>query len=167
LPISILATVWVVTFIIQLADYTLLLLPEAWRPEALVGFPLPGLGFVLALVVLLVTGLAVTNLIGRRLVAWWDGLMKRIPLVRSVYGGVKGFAESVFSQRNTFRKVVMIEYPRRDAWTLAFVTAEDVEEVSAKTGKQQVCLYVPTAPNPTSGYVVMVPREQVVELEMS
>jgi uncharacterized membrane protein len=165
--LPILATLWVIGFIIDLTDRVLLFLPEPYRPQALVGFPLPGLGIVLALVVLLITGLAVTNFLGRRLVAYWENLMKRIPLVRSIYGGVKSFAESVFSQKNTFRKVVMVEYPRLGMWSIGFVTSEDIAEVSAKTGKQQMCVYVPTTPNPTSGLIVMVPREQVTELDMT
>lgn len=166
--LPILATFWVVQFIVELMDRTLLLLPERFRPEAFFGFPLPGLGVVFAFLVLLVTGLAVTNIVGRRLVAHWESLMHRIPLVRSIYGSVKTFAESVFSTTNqSFRKVVMIEYPRRGAWTIGFVTADDIAEVSAKTGVQHVCVYVPTTPNPTSGLIVMVPRAEVVELEMS
>jgi uncharacterized membrane protein len=165
--LPILATIWVITFIIDLTDRLLLFLPEPYRPQALVGFRLPGLGIVLALVVLLVTGLLVTNFLGRRIVTYWENLMKRIPLVRSVYGGVRSFAESVFSTKNTFRKVVMVEYPRLGMWSIGFVTSEDIAEVSAKTGQQQMCVYVPTTPNPTSGLIVMVPREQVVELDMS
>jgi uncharacterized membrane protein len=165
--LPILATVWVVSFLIRMMDYTLLLLPQAYRPEALVSFPLPGLGAVLALVVLFVTGLLVTNLVGRKLVSYWEGVLQRIPLVRSIYGGVKGFTESVFSKDNSFRKVVMIEYPRSGAWSIGFVTAENIREVSAKTGQQQVCVYIPTTPNPTSGFIVMVPKDQVIELIMS
>lgn len=165
--LPVLATLWVVRFLVQVLDYTLLLLPAAYRPQAVVGFALPGLGAVLAFVVLFVTGLLVTNLIGRRFVAYWEGILQRIPLVRSVYGGVKGFTESVFSQSNSFRKVVMLEFPRSGSWSIGFVTAENVKEISARTGEQQVCVYVPTAPNPTSGYIVMVPREQVIELGMS
>jgi uncharacterized membrane protein len=165
--LPVLATLWVVRFLVQVMDYTLLLLPAAYRPEALVGFALPGLGAVLAFVVLFVTGLLVTNLIGRRFVAYWEGVLQRIPLVRSVYGGVKGFTESVFSQSNSFRKVVMIEFPRAGAWSIGFVTADNVKEVSAKRGTQQVCVYVPTAPNPTSGYIVMVAKEEAIELGMS
>jgi len=165
--LPVLATLWVVRFLVQVMDYTLLLLPAAYRPEALVGFALPGLGAVLAFVVLFVTGLLVTNLIGRRFIAYWEGVLQRIPLVRSVYGGVKGFTESVFSQSNSFRKVVMIEFPRTGAWSIGFVTADNVKEISAKRGTQQVCVYVPTAPNPTSGYIVMVAREEAIELGMS
>jgi uncharacterized membrane protein len=165
--LPILATLWVVRFLVRVMDYTLLLLPVSYRPEAVVGFALPGLGAVLAFVVLLVTGLLVANLIGRKLVSYWEGVLQRIPLVRSIYGGVKGFAESVFSQDNGFRKVVMIEFPRAGMWSIGFMTADNVQEISARTGEPQVCVYVPTAPNPTSGYIVMVARDKAVELSMS
>jgi uncharacterized membrane protein len=165
--LPILASIWVITFIVQLTDRILLLIPEPYRPARLVGFPTPGLGIVFALIVLFVTGLLVTNLIGKRLVQYWDGLMRRIPLVRSIHGGVKSFAESVFSTSNSFRKVVMIQYPRAGVWTIGFVTAEDVTEVSTKTGVQHACVYVPTTPNPTSGFIVLVPRTEVIELEMT
>jgi uncharacterized membrane protein len=165
--LPILASIWVITFIVQLTDRILLLLPEHYRPAALVGFPTPGLGIVFALLVLLVTGLLVTNLIGKRLVQYWDGLIRRIPLVRSIHGGVKSFAESVFSTSNSFRKVVMIQYPRAGVWTIGFVTADDVSEVTARTGIQHACVYVPTTPNPTSGFIVLIPRSDVVELEMT
>jgi uncharacterized membrane protein len=166
--LPILATVWVVRFIVQLMDQTLLLIPENYRPDVVLGFPLPGLGLVFAFIVLLVTGLLVTNFVGRRLVAYWEELLQRIPLVRSIYGGVKGFTESVFSNKSgSFRQVVMVEYPRRDMWSIGFVTADDIAEVSAKTGERQVCVYVPTTPNPTSGLIVMVPHHEVVPLDMS
>jgi len=165
--LPILATVWVVSFILQLMDLTLRVLPPAYRPEALVGFSLPGLGAVFALIVLLLTGLLVTNLIGRRLVIWGEELLNRIPVVRTVYGGVKSFAESVFSQSNAFRKVVMIEYPRAGAWSIGFLTAEDVPEVSEKLHEPHVAVYISAALNATAGYLVIVPRRDVVELDMS
>jgi uncharacterized membrane protein len=165
--LPILACLWVITFIVNLMDRTLLLLPEPYRPETLVGFPLPGLGIVFALIVLLITGLLVTNLIGRRLVQYWDGLMRRIPLVRSIHGGVKSFAESMFSTSNSFRTVVMVEYPRKGIWTIGFVTADDMAEISQRTGVPHSCVYVPTTPNPTSGFIMMVPRSEIVELDMS
>jgi uncharacterized membrane protein len=164
--LPILATIWVVTFILQLMDRTLLLLPPAYRPEAL-GFRLPGVGVVFALVVVLLTGLMVTNLIGRRLIVWGEELLNRIPLVRTVYGGVKSFTESVFSQNKSFRKVVMVEYPRQGTWSIGFLTAEDVPEVSAKLGEPHVAVYISAALNATAGYLVILPRRQVVELEMS
>jgi len=165
--LPILATVWVVTFLLHLMDRTLLLLPEAYRPQALVGFALPGLGAVFALAVLLLTGILVTNLIGRRLVIWGEELLNRIPVVRSVYGGVKSFAESVFSQSNSFRKVVMIEYPRPGVWSIGFMTAENVPEITERTGEQHVAVYISAALNATAGWLVIVPKRQVVELDMS
>ena len=165
--LPIVATIWVVSFMLHLMDRTLLLLPVAYRPEALVGFALPGVGAVFALLVLLVTGVLVTNLIGRSLGVWGEELLNRIPVVRSVYGGVKSFAESVFSQSNSFRKVVMIEYPRVGVWSIGFMTAEDVPEVSERTGEPHACVYLSAALNATAGYLVLVPKRQVIELEMS
>lgn len=165
--LPILATIWVVTFIIGLMDRTLLLLPAAYRPQQLVGFALPGLGAVFAFAVVLATGLLVTNLIGRQLVSYWEELLHRIPVVRSVYSGVKSFAESVFSQSSSFRKVVMVEYPRLGMWSLGFMTAEDVPEVSSRTGEPHACVYISNALNATAGFLVIVPRRQIVELEMS
>jgi uncharacterized membrane protein len=165
--LPILATVLVGKFILHLTDQTLDVLPPAYRPEALVGFSLPGIGAVFALIVLLLTGLLVTNLIGRRLVIWGEELLNRIPVVRSVYGGVKSFAESVFSQSNAFRKVVMIEYPRAGVWSIGFLTAEDVPEVSEKLHEPHVAVYISSALNATAGYLVIVRRRDVVELDMS
>ena len=165
--LPILATVWVVTFILHLMDLTLKVLPPAYRPEALVGFSLPGIGAVFALIVLLLTGLLVTNLIGHRLVVWGEELLNRIPVVGTVYGGVKSFAESVFSQSKAFRKVVMIEYPRAGVWSIGFLTAEDVPEVSEKLHEPHVAVYISSALNATAGYLVIVPRCAVVELDMS
>ena len=165
--LPILATIWVVTFMLHIMDRTLLLLPRAYRPENLVGFALPGVGAVFALIVVLVTGLLVTNLIGRQLMSWGEELLNRIPVVRSVYGGVKSFAESVFSQSNSFRKVVMIEYPRAGLWSIGFQTAENVPEISERTGEPHVCVYLSAALNATAGYLVVVPKRQVVELDMS
>jgi uncharacterized membrane protein len=165
--LPILATIWVVTFMLRIMDRTLLLLPPHYRPEALVGFPLPGIGAVFALIVVLLTGLLVTNLIGRRLVVWGEELLNRIPVVRTVYGGVKSFVESVLSQSNSFRKVVMVEYPRTGVWSIGFLTAEDVPEVSEKTGEPHVAVYISAALNATAGYLVVMPRRQVIELDMT
>jgi len=165
--LPILATVWVVSFFIHIMDETLLLLPPAYRPQALMGFALPGLGAVFAFVVVLLTGLLVTNLVGRQLVSLWEELLNRIPIVRSVYGGVKSFAESVFSQSNSFRKVVMLQYPRQGIWSIGFMTAEDVPEISLKLGIQHCSVYISSALNATAGYLVIVPRSEVTELDMS
>jgi uncharacterized membrane protein len=165
--LPILATVWVLTFVLHIMDRTLLLLPVAYRPEALVGWSLPGGGVVFALIIVFLTGLLVTNLVGHRLILWGEELLNRIPVVRSVYGGVKSFAESVLSQSNSFRKVVMLEYPREGVWSIGFLTAEDVPEVSEKLGEPHVAVYISVALNATAGYLAIVPRRQVVDLEMS
>ena len=165
--LPILATIWVVSTMLRIMDFTLVWLPRAYRPQALLGFSIPGVGFVLALIVLLLTGLLVTNLIGRRLVVWGEDLLNRIPVVRTVYGGVKSFAESVLSQSNSFRKVVMVEYPRAGAWSIGFLTADDVPEVSERLGEPHVAVYISSALNATAGYLVMLPRRQVIELDMS
>ncbi len=165
--LPILATIWVVTFIVHLMDRTLLLLPQSYRPQALVGFALPGVGAVLAFAIVLLTGIVVSNLLGRQLVELGEDLLNRIPLVRTVYSGVKSFAESVFSQSSSFRKVVMIQYPRAGMWSVGFLTAEDVPEVSRRTGEPHSCVYISNALNATAGYIVIVPRSQIVELDMS
>jgi uncharacterized membrane protein len=167
--LPILATVWVVTFLFRLADRTLLLfpLPPGFQPRGLMGLALPALGAVFVVVVLLLTGLLGTNLIGRRLLVWGEELLQHIPIVRSVYGGVKSFTESVFSQSNSFRKVVMVEYPRQGVWSVGFLTAEDVPEVSERTGEPHACVYLSAALNATGGYLAILPRRQIVELDMS
>ena len=166
--LPILATIWVVSFIVHIMDRTLLLLPVAYRPEALVGFALPGLGAVFALLVLLVTGVLVTNLIGRRLVIWGEEVLNRIPVVRSVYGGVKSFAESVFSQSNSFRKVVMIEYPRAGRLEYRLHDGgERARDLRRRRESRTAAVYLSAALNATAGYLVIVPKRQVVELDMS
>jgi uncharacterized membrane protein len=165
--LPIIATIWVVSFVVTLMDRTLVLLPDRYQPQTLIGFHLPGLGVIFAFVVVLLTGLLVTNLIGRQLVGYWEELMQRIPLVRSVYGGVRSFTESVLSSSHSFRKVVAVEYPRAGIWSIGFVTAEDVAEVSSRTGQHLTCVFVSTAPNPTSGFIILVPQSQLIQLDMS
>jgi uncharacterized membrane protein len=167
--LPIIATLWVVSFLFRLADRTLLLfpLPAGYQPEGLLGLALPALGAVFVLVVLLLTGLLGTNLIGRRLLVWGEELLQHIPIVGSVYGGVKSFAESVFSQSNSFRKVVMVEYPREGVWSVGFLTAEDVPEVTERTGEPHACVYISAALNATGGWLAILPRRQIVELDMS
>jgi uncharacterized membrane protein len=165
--LPIIATIWVISFFVTLMDRTLVLLPTRYQPVTLLGFDLPGLGVVFAFIVVLLTGLLVTNLIGRQLVGYWEDLMQRIPLVRSVYGGVKSFTESVLSSSNSFRQVVAVEYPRPGIWSIGFVTAEDVAEVSRRTGQHVKCVFISTAPNPTSGFIILVPQSQLLQLDMS
>jgi uncharacterized membrane protein len=165
LPLA--ATILVVRGLVGFLDSTLLLLPEGYRPDVLLGFHVPGLGVLLTFAVVLLTGLVVANLFGRRLVRGWEALLNRIPLVRSIYSAVKQLAETMFSNGQSFRKVLLIEYPRQGSWTLAFQTSADVGEAQLKTGREVINVYVPTTPNPTSGFFLMVPKEEVVELEMS
>ena len=162
------ATVLTFKFLLDLMDQLLPLLPRHWHPDALLGFHVPGFGAILAFVVLLGTGFLVANLIGTTLVGWWEDLLNRIPVVRSIYSGVKGFTETLVSAKGgSFSKVVLVEYPRRDMWSIGFITAADVPDISGLTGAKQVCVYIPTTPNPTSGLIVYVPMAQVRETEMS
>ena len=166
--VPILVTVLVVRFILDLMDQTLLLLPASVRPETLLGIHIPGLGLVLAVLLLIFTGMLVSNIIGRSLVGLWEDLMNRIPFVRALYSGVKSFSTTILSnQGNSFKKVLLIEYPRKGIWSVGFQTAGDVPLISAHTGEPQVCVFIPTTPNPTSGFIVMVPRSQAIELDMS
>jgi uncharacterized membrane protein len=167
--LPIVATLWVVGFLFRIADKTLLLfpLPPGYQPQGLMGVVLPAIGAVFAVIVLFLTGILATNLIGRRLLVWGEELLHHIPIVGSVYGGVKSFAESVFSQSNAFRRVVMVEYPREGVWSLGFLTAEDVPEVTLKTGEPHACVYISAALNATGGYLAILPRRRIVELDMT
>ena len=166
--IPIFVTFIVLQALVGLMDRTLLLLPERWRPEALVGFGIPGLGLLLAIVVLVVTGLAATNLAGRRLLRWSEDLVRRIPFVRAIYGGTKSFTETVLSDKgHAFKRVLLVQYPREGIWTLGFQTGHSMAEASHVSGRDLVAVFVPTTPNPTSGFIIMVPREEAVALEMS
>jgi uncharacterized membrane protein len=161
-------TVLVVRLLVRIMDRTLLLLPPAWRPEHLFGVNIPGLGIVLSVVVVLLTGVIVANLLGRRLVALWEQFLARIPLVRTIYSGAKQVVETVFSgQGRSFREVVMVEYPRAGSWTLAFVTGDGMAAVREHIGDDVVNVFVPTTPNPTSGFFLMVRRADIVPLKIS
>lgn len=162
------ATFMVIRLLVQWMDHSLLLLPQHLRPEQLLGFPIPGLGVVLSLLILLLTGVVAANLFGRKLVRIWELLLFRIPLVRSVYSAVKQLLETMLSDNGqSFRKVLLVEFPRRGLWTLAFQTGTEVGEAQRLTGREVLNVYIPTTPNPTGGYFVMVPREDVRELQMS
>ncbi len=166
LPIG--ATILVFSLLLDLMDRLLVLIPPPFRPEAWLGFNIPGLGAILALLVLVVTGVLVANLLGKRLVHTYESFLGRIPLVRSVYGAVKHFAEVVFSDSNSsFNKVLLIEYPRAGLYSLCFQTSENPPEVQSRTGDTVVTVFLPTTPNPTSGFMLFVPRTDVVELDMT
>ena len=161
-------TFLVLRFAVNVMDKTLAILPRQYQPEQLLGFHIPGLGVILTAIVLLLTGALAANFIGRKVVGGWESLMHRIPIVRSIYGGAKNFAEVVFGDGNdSFKNVLLIEYPRKGIYCLAFQTSLDLGEVQDKTGEEVVCCFVPTTPNPTSGFVIMVPRKEVRILDMT
>lgn len=166
LPLGV--TVLVIKLLVDFMDQTLLVLPAAYHPDKLFGFHIPGLGVLLSVAVVLTTGIVVANFFGRQMVAVGEKFLSRIPLVRPIYSAVKQLTETVFtSGGQSFRKVLLIEYPRRGLWTLAFQTGTAIGEAQARTADEVVNVYVPTTPNPTSGFFLMVPRKDVVELEMS
>jgi len=161
-------TIWVLDLIVSSMDRTLLLLPPPWRPESWLGFPLPGAGLLLSAVVLLVTGMAAANIMGQRMVKWWEGLLSRIPIVRSIYSSVKQVSDTLLApDGHSFRRAVLVEFPQRGQWTIAFVVGAPSELVTSHLGGDFMVVYVPTAPNPTSGYTLIVRAEEVRELDMS
>jgi uncharacterized membrane protein len=161
-------TFLVIRAIVGFLDQTLLLLPEAYQPDNFLGIHIPGLGVLLAVVLVLATGMIVANLLGRRLVNAWESLLSRIPLVRTLYAGIKQILEAVLAtDGQSFRRVLLVEYPRKGVWSLAFMTSDQLGEVQEKTRSEVISVFIPTTPNPTSGFVLMLPKEDVIELEMS
>ena len=160
-------TIFILRVLIGLMDRSLLLVPGRYRPEELLGFSIPGLGIILTLLVVLITGLLAANFVGRSMVGFWESLLNRIPIVRSVYSGAKNFAEIVFSDSSqSFKKVLLIEYPRKGTFSLALQTADDLGEIEGRMGEDVVCVFLPTTPNPTSGYIIILPKKDVIELDM-
>jgi len=161
-------TLWVINSLVSTLDQTLLLVPENLRPEALVGFRIPGLGVLLSFAILFVTGVFAANFFGQRLILIWEGLLGRIPVVKSIYSSVKQVSDTVLSDQGTaFRKALLVEFPRPGCWTIAFLTGTPADAVVDHLSGEHVSVYVPTTPNPTGGYFVMVPKGSVRELDMS
>jgi putative FmdB family regulatory protein len=161
-------TAWVLHWIVSTLDQTLQILPEAWQPDRVLGVHVPGFGVVLTLAILLVVGAIASNFAGRKLVQWGDALVHRIPVVRSIYSSVKQVSDTLFSENgNAFRKAVLVQWPREGVWTVAFVTGAPNGEVAAYLRDEFVSVYVPTTPNPTGGYFVMLRKSDCVELDMS
>ena len=166
LPLA--ATVVIVKLVVDLLDKIILLLPPNWQPETVLGFSIPGFGIILAIFILLITGMLAANLFGRRLVALWEAILNRIPLVRSIYNSVKQISTTILdSNGKSFRKVVMLQYPRKGIWSIGFLTNEDVSTEIESLSDDLVAVFVPTTPNPTSGFIIMAPREDVTELDMT
>jgi uncharacterized membrane protein len=180
MPIGI--TLWVLSLIVSTMDQSLALLPAGWNPRLYIGHDIPGIGAILTLLIVFATGVLTANLVGRRLVIWGERILSRIPIVRSIYSSVKQVSDTILSPSgNAFRKALLVEYPRRGAWTIAFLTGvptvelheavEDSRAARAQGGigiaADLVSVYVPTTPNPTSGFFLMLPRHETVELDMT
>ncbi|MDI1338298.1 DUF502 domain-containing protein [Polaromonas sp.] len=161
-------TVWLLNWIIGTLDQTLQILPSDWHPDKLLGFHLPGFGVLLALAIVLSIGAFASNFFGRKLVSWWDALLSRIPIVRSIYSSVKQVSDTLFSENgNAFRKALLVQWPREGVWTIAFQTGMPGGDVANHLQGDYLSVYVPTTPNPTGGYFIMLPKADCIELKMS
>lgn len=161
-------TLWVLHFLVTTLDQTLLLVPEGARPEAVFGFHIPGLGVVLSFAILLLTGVLAANFFGARLIRVSESVLGRIPVVKSIYSSVKQVSDTLLSDTgNAFRKALLVEYPYQGSWTIAFQTGTPAIAVAGFLGEEHVSVYVPTTPNPTSGFFLMVPRSRVHDLDMT
>lgn len=166
--LPILITIGVLRFIIDLLDNTLALIPGAYQPDQLLGIHLPGLGVILSLLILVLTGVLAANFFGQRLVGWGESLLSRIPFVRVIYNSVKQVINTLLSTNSeAFRKVMLIEYPRKGMWSIAFQTGTANSEINTKTNEEMISLYIPTTPNPTSGFLLILPKHEAIELSMS
>ena len=160
-------TAWVLALIVGVADQSLRLLPESVHPHNLLGFDIPGAGIVVTLVIILGTGLLAANFIGQSLVNWWEKLLARIPVVNSIYNGVKQVSDTLLSPTGmAFRQPLLVQYPHQGSWTIAFLTGEPGGDVVNHLAGEHVSVYVPTTPNPTSGFFLMFRKDQVIELNM-
>ena len=166
--IPLVITLWVLKLIFDFLDQSLLLLPTTFQTEYWLGVHIPGLGAILTLAVVFGTGFLATNLVGARLVEWWHGLLHRIPVVNSIYSSVKQISDTLFSSSGqAFRKAVLVQWPHEGAWTIAFLTGTPGGDVVKHVPPDCLSVYVPTTPNPTGGYFVIVKRSDVVELDMT
>lgn len=175
--VPLIITLWVLDWVVSTLDQTLRILPASWQPDQLFGFHVPGLGVIFALVVVLSIGALASNIIGNRLVNWWHALLHRIPVVRSIYSGVKQISDTLFSEKgNAFRKAVLVQWPHAGMWTIGFQTGtpggEVLRHLQAKPGAASehdsfLSVFVPTTPNPTGGYFIMVRQRDCVELQMT
>lgn len=161
-------TIWVLKTFIGVLDQSLLLLPPAWRPDNLLGVHIPGFGVILTLLIVLFTGLVAANILGKRLVVVWEAMLGHVPVVKSIYASVKQVSDTLFSDSgNAFRKALLVQYPREGSWTIAFQTGTPGGDVASHLQGDYISVYVPTTPNPTSGFFLMMPASDVIELNMS
>jgi uncharacterized membrane protein len=161
-------TIWVLKLFVDILDQSLLLLPAQWRTESWLGMHVPGQGVILVFLIVFITGVIAANFFGKQLIAYGDSVLNRIPIVRSIYGGVKQISDTLFSSDGkAFRRVVLVRYPHSGTWTVALVTGSPRNEVTDHLGFDQVSVFVPTTPNITAGFFLIVPRGDTIELEMS
>jgi uncharacterized membrane protein len=161
-------TIWVLHFLLTSLDQILLVLPESARPRAYLGFDIPGLGLVVFFIVLLTTGIIAANFVGQRFIGAWEALLSRIPFVKSIYLSVKQVSDTLLSPKgNAFRKALLVEFPRPGSWTIGFLTGTPASVIAPYLPGEHVSVYVPTTPNPTGGYFLMLPRSSVRELDMT
>ncbi len=160
-------TIWVLHLLIGTLDQSLLLLPPHYRPRYWLGVDVPGLGVILTLLIIFLTGLFTANIIGQRLLRMAEGLLGRIPVVKSIYSSVKQVSDTVFSgSGDAFRKVLLVRYPHPQAWSLAFQTAVP-PEVQEKLGPDEVAVFIPTTPSPVNGFYFFVKKSETVEVDVS
>ena len=161
-------TLAVLNWIVSTLDQTLLILPGVWHPDKLLGFHIPGFGVLLMLVIVLLMGAIASNFFGKRLVQWGNSLLSRIPIVRSIYSSVKQVSDTLFSENgNAFRKALLVQWPREGVWTIGFLTGLPGGDVVNHLPGEYLSVYVPTTPNPTCGYFVMLKKSDCIELQMS
>lgn len=166
--LPIIATLVILRFLLDILDKTMALLPAAYHPENLIGMKIPGFGVVLSLVILIVTGVLATNLLGQKLMSLSEKILDKIPLVRTIYNATKQMIQAIISTNSqAFRKVLLVEYPRKGLWSVAFQTGEANKEIDGNIEQKLVSIFIPTTPNPTSGFLMMVPKEDIIELDMT
>jgi uncharacterized membrane protein len=161
-------TAWVLSLIVRSMDQSLLLLPQAIHPEHLLGIYIPGLGALLTLLVVFLTGLVTTNIVGQKLVRFWEAVLARIPVVKSIYYSVKQVSDTLFSGSGVaFRKVLLVRYPHPEAWSVAFQTGHPARDVADMLPDEHVGVFIPTTPSPVNGFFFFVRRKDVIELDMN
>ena len=166
--IPLVITIWVLKLVVDVLDQSLLLLPVSWQTENWLGVHIPGLGAILTIVIVFLTGLLATNFFGAQLVELWHEILHRIPVVNSIYSSVKQISDTLFSSSGqAFRKALLVQWPQEGMWTIAFLTGTPGGGVATHLPPDCVAVYVPTTPNPTGGYFVIIARKNVVELDMS
>ncbi|MBR6026809.1 MAG: DUF502 domain-containing protein [Neisseriaceae bacterium] len=167
--LPIIAGIWTINYIITQSDHLIRLIPNSWQPKTLLGFDIPGLGIILALLILLITGLFASNFIGRKIIKMWDEIFGHIPVVKTVYSSVKKVSQSLLSDsRQSFKIPLLVQFPHQGVWTIAFVSGSLSEEIiDAIDDDEYLSVYVPTTPNPTGGYYIFVRKKDTRPIDMS